>query len=108
MPTRLCGAGPRLAADGCYPLPCVVELGLSSRPTVARRTRDRPADSLAHGCYQPDPPDPQTMLTRRATTRPTMTKVIIACAPIASLAQWTRGIVSVGLKALPVVNPRYR
>jgi hypothetical protein len=29
-PTRLCGAGPRLAADGCYPLPCVVVLGLSS------------------------------------------------------------------------------
>ncbi len=29
-PARLCGTGPRLAADGCYPLPCVVELGLSS------------------------------------------------------------------------------
>ena len=29
-PIRHCGAGPRLTADGCYPLPCVGELGLSS------------------------------------------------------------------------------
>ena len=29
---RLCGTGPRLAADGRYPLPCAEELGLSSRP----------------------------------------------------------------------------
>ena len=28
--TRLCGTGPRLAADGRYPLPCAEELGLSS------------------------------------------------------------------------------
>jgi hypothetical protein len=27
---RLCGTGPRLAADGRYPLPCAEELGLSS------------------------------------------------------------------------------
>jgi len=30
LPVRHCGAGPRLTADGCYPLPCVEELGLSS------------------------------------------------------------------------------
>ena len=30
LPVRHCGAGPRLTADGCYPLPCVAELGLSS------------------------------------------------------------------------------
>ena len=30
LPARLCGAGPRLSADGSYPLPCVAELGLSS------------------------------------------------------------------------------
>ena len=45
---RHCGAGPRLAADGSYPLPCVVELGLSSRrtgcPAVARPS-GRLADS---------------------------------------------------------------
>ena len=46
---RHCGTGPRLAADGRYPLPCAVELGLSSRPPVARRPRDRPAASLACG-----------------------------------------------------------
>ena len=28
---RHCGAGPRLAADGCCPLPCAAVLGLSSR-----------------------------------------------------------------------------
>ncbi len=38
-PTRLCGAGPRLAADGCYPLPCVVVLGLSSGDGSPRHTR---------------------------------------------------------------------
>ena len=46
--TRLCGTGPRLAADGRYPLPCAEELGLSSsrvgEPTSAR---DRPVASLA-------------------------------------------------------------
>src|SRR5690242_6623769 len=30
LSARLCGAGPRLSANGSYPLPCVVELGLSS------------------------------------------------------------------------------
>jgi hypothetical protein len=30
LPARLCGTGPRLTADGSYPLPCVAELGLSS------------------------------------------------------------------------------
>ncbi len=39
MPTRLCGAGPRLAADGSYPLPCVVVLGLSSGDGSPRHTR---------------------------------------------------------------------
>ncbi len=38
-PTRLCGAGPRLAADGSYPLPCVVVLGLSSGDGLPRHTR---------------------------------------------------------------------
>src|SRR5688572_32467178 len=32
---RHCGAGPRLAADGCYPLPCPVESGLSSTAFAA-------------------------------------------------------------------------
>ena len=32
---RLCGTGPRLTADGRYPLPCAEELGLSSGPTLA-------------------------------------------------------------------------
>ncbi len=44
---RHCGTSPRLAADGRYPPPCAGELGLSSRPPVARQTRDRPAASLA-------------------------------------------------------------
>jgi hypothetical protein len=44
-PTRLCGAGPRLAADGCYPLPCVVVLGLSSSDESPRHPR--PSGHLA-------------------------------------------------------------
>jgi len=44
-PTRLCGAGPRLAADGSYPLPCVVVLGLSSGDGSPRHTR--PSSHLA-------------------------------------------------------------
>src|SRR5438876_203552 len=32
---RHCGAGPRLAADGCFPLPCPVESGLSSTAFAA-------------------------------------------------------------------------
>src|SRR5262245_54454638 len=43
---RHCGAGPRLAADGCYPLPRAVELGLSSTRSVARSRRGHPAASL--------------------------------------------------------------
>ena len=44
-PTRLCGAGPRLSADGCYPLPCVVVLGLSSSGESPRRAQ--PSGHLA-------------------------------------------------------------
>ena len=47
-------------------------------------------------------------LTARARTRPTTTKEMSACVPIATLVQWTIGIVSVGLKALAVVKPTYR
>jgi hypothetical protein len=42
---RLCGTGPRLAADGRYPLPCAEELGLSSHARPKPEARDRPADS---------------------------------------------------------------
>ena len=35
--SRLCGTGPRLTADGRYPLPCAAELGLSSGRTVSGR-----------------------------------------------------------------------
>jgi len=44
---RLCGTGPRLTADGRYPLPCAEELGLSSSqdpkawPAIIRPTRRR-------------------------------------------------------------------
>ncbi len=44
-PTRLCGAGPRLTADGCYPLPCVAVLGLSSSGGSPRRAQ--PSGHLA-------------------------------------------------------------
>jgi len=43
---RHCGAGPRLSADGSYPLPRAVELGLSSRRRVAPPARGHPAASL--------------------------------------------------------------
>jgi len=46
-PTRLCGAGPRLSADGCYPLPCVAVLGLSSSGESPRRAQ--PSGHLAGG-----------------------------------------------------------
>ena len=46
---RHCGTGPRLATDGCYPPPCAVELGLSSRPPmrVTPIGVARPSDRLA-------------------------------------------------------------
>ena len=47
LPARLCGAGPRLSADGCYPLPCVVELGLSSCRSGSPRRDTRPSGRLA-------------------------------------------------------------
>ena len=47
---RLCGTGPRLAADGRYPLPCAEELGLSSRHRLSPRARDHPADSPRRDC----------------------------------------------------------
>ncbi len=54
---RLCATGPRLTADGNYPLPCPVECGLSSlRPACLPsclgkrpdRSRDRPAVQFRH------------------------------------------------------------
>ena len=57
-PVRHCGAGPRLTADGCYPLPCVAELGLSSCRRVAPRG-PRPSDRLAGSPSLPAPcPEP--------------------------------------------------
>jgi hypothetical protein len=47
---RLCGTGPRLAADGRYPLPCAEELGLSSCHRLSPSARDRPADSPRRDC----------------------------------------------------------
>jgi len=50
---RHCGTGPRLAADGRYPLPCAGELGLSSnrdRPKPAAM-RGHPVASLARRFY---------------------------------------------------------
>ena len=62
LPARHCGAGPRLTADGCYPLPCVAELGLSScrstgHPDVAR---DHPAASLTPLSLRRGKPSPPT------------------------------------------------
>jgi hypothetical protein len=48
LPARLCGAGPHLAVDGCYPLPRVAVLGLSSCAGPEPCARDHPAISLAH------------------------------------------------------------
>ena len=42
---RHCGAGPRLTADGCYPLACSEELGLSS-DAAFRPMRPRPSSRL--------------------------------------------------------------
>jgi len=53
--SRLCGTGPRLTADGRYPLPCAAELGLSSgrtvsgRPATIRSAR-WPSDSIPNTC----------------------------------------------------------
>src|SRR5665811_342881 len=52
--TRLCGTGPRLAADGRYPLPCAEELGLSSRRIPEDPPRDHPDASLARVSYAAD------------------------------------------------------
>ncbi len=53
---RHCGAGPRLTADGRYPLPCAEELGLSSRRCglasdgrAAIRSPRWPGDSTSRG-----------------------------------------------------------
>ncbi len=47
LPVRHCGAGPRLSADGSYPLPCVAELGLSSCCPGSPRSDTRPSGRLA-------------------------------------------------------------
>ena len=62
---RLCGTGPRLAADGRYPLPCAVELGLSSRARPKPSARDRPADSPRRN-GRPSHPDSQLRAEARA------------------------------------------
>ena len=50
LPARLCGAGPRLTADGCYPLPCAGEPGVPHAGGCPP-ARDRPAASLADAVY---------------------------------------------------------
>ena len=45
---RHCGAGPRLTADGRYPLTCSMELGLSS-DAAFRPVRPRPSSRLQDG-----------------------------------------------------------
>ena len=72
--TRLCGTGPRLTADGRYPLPCAEELGLSSSRR-ADRPGARPSGRLAgrpilprRGCRSGSRRDP---LRRPAGGRPT-------------------------------------
>ena len=48
------------------------------------------------------------MLTARATTSPTVTSAVSACAAISSLAARLSGIASVGLNAVAFVNDTYR
>src|ERR1700744_482142 len=48
------------------------------------------------------------MLTARAMTSPRMASEPAACTAIVSLAQRASGMTSVGLKAVALVNPRYR
>ena len=57
LPARLCGAGPHLAVDGCYPLPRVAVLGLSSCAGPEPCARDHPAISLARSILAPAPHD---------------------------------------------------
>ena len=44
-------------------------------------------------------------MTAQAITRPSIT-IEADSTPMVSLAQWVRGITSVGLKAMAAVNPR--
>ena len=64
---RHCGTGPRLTADGRYPPPCAVELGLSSRrpgcPADAR-----PSDRLAGPRVYSSGRDAAPAAGRRTTT----------------------------------------
>src|SRR5262245_48599194 len=48
------------------------------------------------------------ILTPRATTRPSVSNEIVACAIMETLALCERIIVSVGLNAVPVLNARKR
>ena len=48
------------------------------------------------------------MLTARATTRPTVTSAVSDWAAISHFAIGVSGIVSVGLKAVALVNETYR
>ena len=48
------------------------------------------------------------MLTARATTSPTVTSAVSDWALISHLADGVRGIVSVGLNAVALVNDVYR
>src|ERR1035437_2660596 len=68
---RLCGTSPRLAADGRYPLPCAVELGLSSRVRQKPSARDRPADSPRRDCrptQRDNQQEPMTSANHEAKT----------------------------------------
>ena len=65
--TRLCGIGPRLTADGRYPLPCAEELGLS-RAEPANRPDARPSDRLADRRFTPPTTSPRRARRRRAAS----------------------------------------
>src|SRR5439155_23783734 len=55
---RHCGAGPRLAADGCYPLPCPVESGLSSTAFAAATVWPARTAILTAACLAQQRVDP--------------------------------------------------
>jgi hypothetical protein len=79
-PTRLCGAIPRLAADGNYPLPRVVVLGLSSGDGLPRHTR--PSSHLTSRW---------TLALRHGGCEPAIDRPVIRAAAVASAAAEARG-----------------
>ena len=50
---RHCGAGPRLTADGSYPLPCAASSDFPHATAGRPTTRDHPTASLTAGLYRP-------------------------------------------------------